>query len=197
MTRRLVALILALSAAPLGCSSSERPQNAGGSGGMEQGSGGTGGSPPKGGTGGNTGTGGASATGGSTGTGGSSATGGSTGTGGSGGTVPTPDASPGASPDAPPVSSGDLWSMCGPAAYKDNVSAADFCARYISVCKAGVGMDACMTQYNSMSDGPHRCRACAAYYACIASSAEVMAMACLYVSQGLSKSGPCKPSYCD
>jgi hypothetical protein len=117
------------------------------------------------------GAGGATATGGA---------GGATATGGAGGTT-----------------SGDLWAKCGPEAFKPDVSAADFCARYISACKASISMDACATMYNGLSDGPKRCRACTAYYACLAGTPEVMAMSCLYVMQGLGKNGPCKPSYCD
>jgi hypothetical protein len=150
------------------------------------------------------GTAGASA-GGAPGTGGATATGGSAGgnTGGSPGNTggaPGQDASAGAGPgpDAAPMSSGgDPWAKCGPEAFKADVTAAEVCARYISVCKASVSMDACVSMYNGLSDGPRRCRACVAYYTCLASTAEVMAMSCLYVSQGLGKGGPCKPSYCD
>src|SRR6185369_2662313 len=105
-------------------------------------------------------------TGGSTSTGGSSgATGGVTGsggaaTGGSGGTSSGKDASADATTSTGGTGgtmSGDLWSKCGPSAYKADVSAADFCARYISVCKASVTMDACVTMYNGLSDGPTHC----------------------------------------
>jgi hypothetical protein len=148
--------------------------------------------------GGGKGTGGSSSTGGAS--GGAVGTGGSAATGGGGGASMGKDASADAAPSTGSdgaAMSGDLWSKCGPQAYKADVSAADFCARYISVCKASISMDACASMYNSLSDGPTRCRACTAYYACIAGSPEVMAMSCLYVMQGLGKSGPCKPSYCD
>ena len=195
MKQEIAAVILVLGSLGWGCGTADRSKGSSGTGGsVEEGTGG------KGGTGGksNTGSGGTT---GQAGSGGSTGSGGSATTGGSGGTTTGKDASadgPTASgSDGPAMSGGDLWAKCGPEAYKADVSAADFCARYISVCKATVSMDACMTMYNGLSDGPRRCRACAAYYACIASSPDVMAMSCLYISQGLGKNGPCKPSYCD
>jgi hypothetical protein len=191
-----IAAMLVLGATVWGCGSSERPGGAGGTGGSSEG---TGGAPGSGGSGtGGAGTGGAHTGGG----GGTSATGGSGGSGGmSGGTTggndASADASSSTSKDAGATSGGELWAKCGPEAFKPGVSAADFCARYIAVCKASVSADACATMYNSLSDGPQKCRACTAYYACIASSPDVMAMSCLYIMQGLAKGGPCKPSYCD
>jgi hypothetical protein len=196
MKNKLVAVMLVLGTV-WGCSSSERTRGAGGTGGTEEGTGGSAGS-------GGAGTGGSRNTGG-TGSGGNAATGGSGpstggsggGAGGSAGRDASADATAGTSADGPAMSGGDLWAKCGPEAYKADVSAADFCARYISVCKPGVSMDACVTMYNGLSPGPRQCRACTAYYACIASSPEVMAMSCMYITQGLGKNGPCKPSYCD
>lgn len=181
MTPRLACFLLVALA---GCGSSERMAATGGGAGTAAETGGAGGRPGTGGSSGGGGSGGAATTGGSPGTGGAvsadaSAAGGA----------------PGA--DAAPMSSGDPWARCGPEAFKADVTAAEVCARYISVCKAGVSMDACVSMYNGLSDGPRRCRACVAYYTCLASMPEVMAMSCLYVSQGLGKGGPCKPSYCD
>jgi hypothetical protein len=202
MKYKLAAVLLVAGSTVWGCGSAERPRGAGGEGGtLEGGKGGSGG-------GGATGTGGSKSTGG---TGGGSSTGGSGpgstggsnasgGAGGVGGVTGGKDASadgPTSTTDGPAMSGGDLWAKCGPEAFKADVSAADFCARYISVCKASISMDACMSMYNGISDGPKRCRACTAYYACIAGEPDVMAMSCLYVSQGLAKNGPCKPSYCD
>jgi hypothetical protein len=190
MKDKLAVVMLVLGATAWGCGSADRPAGTGGGGGgMED----TGGSSGGKGTGGSSSSGGAGG-GGAVGTGGVTATGG---TGGATGKDASADASPGGGSDGPAMSGGDLWAKCGPEAYKADVSAADFCARYISVCKASVSMDACATMYNSLSDGPRRCRACTAYYACLAGSPEVMAMSCMYVMQGLSKNGPCKPSYCD
>lgn len=201
MKYKLAAVLLVAGSTVWGCGSAERPTGAGGEGGtLEGGKGGTGGGGATG-TGGSKpatgGTGGSSSTGG---TGGGSSTGGSSATGGAGGVTGGKDASadgPAATTDGPAMSGGDIWAKCGPEAFKADVSAADFCARYISVCKASISMDACMSMYNGISDGPKRCRACTAYYACIAGEPDVMAMSCLYVSQGLAKNGPCKPSYCD
>jgi hypothetical protein len=193
MKHVIAALTLVLASAVWGCGSTERPRGTGGSGGGSDGgsggsvatTGGTGGSS-KGGSGG----------GGSPGTGGSIGTGGSTG-GSSGGNDASADGSPAAKLDGAAMSGGELWAKCGPEAFKPDVSAADLCARYISVCKATVSMDACVSMYNGISPGPRHCQACTAYYACIASAPEVMAMSCMYISQGLAKAGPCKPSYCD
>jgi len=190
MKDKLAVVMLVVGAATWGCGSADRPTGAGGgSGGMED----TGGSAS-----GGKGTGGSSSSGGG---GGAVGTGGVTATGGAGGPSSGKDASadaaPGGGSDGPAMSGGDQWAKCGPEAYKADVSAADFCARYISVCKASISMDACATMYNGLSDGPRRCRACTAYYACLAGSPEVMAMSCMYVMQGLGKNGPCKPSYCD
>jgi hypothetical protein len=193
--QEIAALILVLGALGWGCGTADRSKGSGGSGGsVEEGTGGSTGSGGKAGPG-SGGSAGQTASGGSTGSGGSASTGGSAGaTTGKDASVDGPSVM---SSDGPAMSGGDLWAKCGPEAYKADVSAADFCARYISVCKASVSMDACATMYNGLSDGPRRCRACTAYYACIASSADVMAMSCLYISQGLAKNGPCKPSYCD
>jgi hypothetical protein len=217
MPRWLAVSFLAIGLVGGSCAGSdERPSGTGGSvQGSSGGAGGGGGAKASGGatgsggaasggsgggSAGSSGSGGATASGGTTGSGGSSGFGGTTSSGGSGGSAAkdaSADAPAGTSVDVGQMSGGDLWSKCGPEAYKAGVSAADFCARYISVCKATVSMDACMAMYNGLSDGPQKCRACTAYYACIAGSPEVMAMSCLYVSQGLAKNGPCKPSYCD
>src|SRR5262245_3279959 len=127
MNYKIAALLLVLGSTS--CASSERPKGSGGSGGVIEGDtggkgGGRGGSVPA-------GTGGGPS-GGSTGSGGA-ATGGT-----SGGSDAAADGPAGTSKDGPAMSGGDLWAKCGPEAYKADVSAADFCARYISVCKASV-----------------------------------------------------------
>jgi hypothetical protein len=193
MKSTIAALMLVLGSMGWGCGTADRTRGSGGTGGTpEEGTGGSGGSS-------GAGTGGSSSAGtGGARTGGS---GGSSGTGGSGAVSGGNDASadgPGASgKDGSATSGGGPWAKCGPEAFKPDVSAADFCARYISVCKVSISPDACATMYNALSDGPRKCRACTAYYACIASAPEVMAMSCLYIMQGLSQTGPCKPSYCD
>lgn len=180
MTGKRVWLILPL---VLACAGGERPR-----------SGGTGGEEPA-----STGGQGASATGGASGK--PDATAGSTG----GKNGASDAAATMTSLDGPP-SSGDPWAKCGPESFKPGISAADFCAKYMSVCgfdpAGGAGgksrfksLDDCVAKYNGLTDTPRGGRACVAYHLCVAISPENTETFCPHAPEAAAMTGPCKMSY--
>jgi hypothetical protein len=188
------------------CSSSERTGGAGGKGGGDEsaGTGGGAGAGAKGPSGGTTGTGGAT---GGTGMMASAGTGGGT----EGSPSKSGDAS--ASPDVmssmssgdgPPPASGDTWAKCGPESFKPGISAADFCAKYLSACgfmASGDGksryksLEDCVAKYNALTDGPRGGRACVAYHLCVAGFPDTAEVFCPHAPEASAMTGPCKAAY--
>ena len=212
MKRSLAVATIALSLIAFGGCDDEDDGGTGGRGGSA-----TGGTGGRGGTGGSTGgTGGSTTggTGGSTGgTGGSTTggTGGGTGgTGGStGGTGGGADAADMAQTEGGAEAGGDTsgdtsavtWTNCSAQNPKLGVTAADFCAQYMTACGFGAvmgrtaaqsfaNMGECVTRYNSYADPGTATtgKGCAAYHLCEASQPGGMATHCPHPAQA---GGPC------
>jgi hypothetical protein len=106
--------------------------------------------------------------------------------------------------DTAPAATGDTWAKCGPESFKPGISAADFCARYMTSCKfdpAGDGkesyksLDDCVAKYNMLSDGPRGGKACVAYHLCVAGSPDTAATFCPHAPEASAMTGPCKAAY--
>jgi hypothetical protein len=196
-TKRTV-LVLLLSL--LGCGSPERPSLGGDTGVASVG-------PEADAAAGSGSSGGGGHTGGASGRGDAGATGGSGGTGGTGALPARTDAAADgvlamSTLDAAP--GGDTWAKCGPESFKPGISAADFCAKYMSACKfdpAGDGkeryksVDDCVAKYNMLSDGPRGGKACVAYHLCVAASPDTAETFCPHAPEASAMTGPCKAAY--
>jgi hypothetical protein len=167
----------------------------GGNGGMTSGNGGA--------TSGGSGA-GAGGAGGSGSTAGGAVIGGATGvTGGGGGSNAAGRGADGGVPETPPATGGAVdWQDCGAVAFKPNVSAEAFCAKYMSACMFDPGgaksryksAADCMVRYQGLSDGAMGGKACVAWYACVAAQ-DSPDTYCPHILGASMMSGPCKPSY--
>lgn len=197
ISSKLAVSLLVVGVGAFGCSDDKKNTDgaSGAGGGTTDGAAGAGGAGGRGGTGGG-GMGGGGAGGGGMGGGGAGGGRGGTGGGGMGGRG---DGGPSdSSRDMTGGETASIWATCEANMLKPNVSAADFCARYMTVCGFGTdpmmrfqNMGQCMTRYTSYMDTtglPQR--ACAAYHLCAAGQPPMSNVA-LHCPHPAQVGGPC------